>query len=207
MAMIKCQNCGRSVSDSEKVCPHCEEKIEKAKSCSKCGCAELSFSLKSQKSVYKCAKCGYEFYFNKNGEPKEYVGARNEEFNFFTAYLSIFKKVFDFKGRARRKEYWLATLAHILAIYVLYIAVFFTAFIDNDAITIPLVIAVVVYTIAVGIGLTAVEIRRLHDTGRSWTAYFVGYIPIVGQYIALMYLIEDSEFGANDYGPNPKGKE
>ena len=64
-----------------------------------------------------------------------------------------------------------------------------------------------VYTIATAVGMLAMEIRRLHDTGRPWTSIFVTYIPFVGQLILLYYMVEDSQFGPNGYGPNPKGKE
>jgi hypothetical protein len=58
MAMIKCRNCGKNISDTEKVCPHCEEKIEKKMSCPKCGNEDLDFSIIGKSNVYMCKSCG-----------------------------------------------------------------------------------------------------------------------------------------------------
>lgn len=44
MAMIKCQNCGKSVSDSEKMCPYCDEQIKRDFFCPKCGSKNIGLS-------------------------------------------------------------------------------------------------------------------------------------------------------------------
>jgi uncharacterized membrane protein YhaH (DUF805 family) len=52
----------------------------------------------------------------------------------------------------------------------------------------------------------SVQVRRLHDTGRSGWYLFVVLIPIIGAFIWLYFLIQDSMPGENQYGPNPKEK-
>lgn len=42
MAMIKCGNCGKSISDSEKMCPFCDEKIGKDLFCPNCHSKNVS---------------------------------------------------------------------------------------------------------------------------------------------------------------------
>ena len=207
MAMIKCRNCGRNVSDSDKVCPYCEEKIEKKTKCPKCGSEEISFSIQQQKGVYKCAQCGYSFRIDKNGEAREVVGAREEKYNLFTAYISVFKKMFDFRGRSRRKEYWYACIMNWIVTAIVFTVTLLPYSFDEIGLFLVAYIFLLVYSVLVGIAFLAAEIRRLHDTGRGWPALFVSYIPVVGQYLILIYLFEDSQFGPNEYGPNPKGKE
>ena len=56
MALIKCNNCGKEISDSLKKCPFCNTKlsIKKEKICPECG-------FKSNDSDNFCLNCGYKF--------------------------------------------------------------------------------------------------------------------------------------------------
>ena len=208
MAMIKCNNCGRNISDTEKTCPYCEEKIEKKPNCPQCQNEAVEFSIIGKTGIYECKSCGHKYTVSQNGNVREYIGAKTEDFNILTAFLSIYKKMFDFKGRARRKEYWLAMpllYATLLAMYVL--TFLFMATIDSVFVVLVSIIVFTVYLVATMVGTLAMEIRRLHDTGRQWYMIFVNCIPLVGRFILLYYLIEESQFGPNEYGPNPKGLE
>ena len=51
----------------------------------------------------------------------------------------------------------------------------------------------------------AVSVRRLHDTNRSGWWILTGLVPILGWIALLIFYVEDSRPGANQYGPNPKG--
>lgn len=46
--------------------------------------------------------------------------------------------------------------------------------------------------------------RRLHDTGRSGFYWFIRFIPLIGAIWLLILLVEDSEYGTNKWGINPK---
>ena len=46
---------------------------------------------------------------------------------------------------------------------------------------------------------------RLHDIGKSGGYYFFILIPLVGWILLLVWMCQDSQPGANQYGPNPKG--
>lgn len=207
MSMIKCSNCGRSVSDTEKVCPHCEEKIEKKLACSRCGNEDVDFSLLGKTGIFECKQCGYKFTVSQTGEIRDYAGAKVEDFNILTAFLSIYKKIFDFKGRARRKEYWLSLPLFYLTFGLMYVLIIVAGFSESVIAIFLCIVLLFVYSIATAVGMLAMEIRRLHDTGRPWHSIFVTYIPLVGQFLLLYYMIEDSQLGPNEYGPNPKGKE
>ncbi len=60
------------------------------------------------------------------------------------------------------------------------------------------------YSLAVLVPSIAVTVRRLHDTGRSGWWILIGLIPIVGTIILIVFLVQDSKPGSNEYGPNPK---
>lgn len=50
----------------------------------------------------------------------------------------------------------------------------------------------------------AVTVRRLHDTGRSGWWCLISLVPLVGTILLLVWLCQDSEYGTNAYGNNPK---
>ena len=62
-------------------------------------------------------------------------------------------------------------------------------------------------TIIVALGLflpyLAVTIRRLHDTNRSGWWILIGFIPLVGLIVMLIFLCTKGTDGSNDFGPDP----
>jgi uncharacterized membrane protein YhaH (DUF805 family) len=61
------------------------------------------------------------------------------------------------------------------------------------------------YSLAVLIPSIAVGVRRLHDTGRSGWWLLISLVPLIGIIVLIVFLATDSQPGANQYGPNPKG--
>lgn len=111
-------------------------------------------------------------------------------------YLEALKKYAVFRGRARRKEYWLFMLFNIIIICVLILVELLAGG--------PGVVAGLYY-LAVLIPSLAVLIRRLHDTGRSGWWFFINFVPLVGGIILFVFTVLDSQPDENQYGPNPKG--
>ncbi len=110
-------------------------------------------------------------------------------------YLSCLKEHYaDFKGRARRKEYWMFVLFNFIASWVLVIL--------GSLIKFPWLSYL--YTLAVIVPSLAVIVRRLHDTGRSGFWFFIGFVPIVGAIWLLVLMCLDSQPEANNWGENPK---
>ena len=115
-----------------------------------------------------------------------------EDVNMITAL----KKFAQFTGRSRRKEYWLFYLFNFLVSFGL-------GFIEG-LLGIPGILSLI-FTLALIVPNIAVGVRRLHDIGKSgWNLFFV-LIPIAGPIILLVFFCMDSQPGANEYGPNPKG--
>ncbi len=117
-------------------------------------------------------------------------------------YLDVLKKYAVFTGRARRKEYWMFFLFNIIVSVVLGI-------IDSLTGTTSLQYGVGLlgglYSLAVIIPSIAVGVRRLHDTDRSGWWLLIGFIPLIGVIVLIVFFCLDSTPGDNRFGPNPKG--
>ena len=62
-----------------------------------------------------------------------------------------------------------------------------------------------IYALAVLIPSIAVSVRRLHDTGRSGWWLLIILIPLIGAIVLLVFFLQDSKPGENQFGANPKG--
>ena len=115
-------------------------------------------------------------------------------------YLDAWKNYVTFTGRSRRQAYWMFVLFNILAIIL-------ANLIDN-------VLGLVgdggygpvstIYGLAVFLPGLALAIRRLHDTGRSGWWMLISFLPIIGLIVLIVFFVQDSQPGSNQYGPNPK---
>ncbi|HDH03921.1 MAG TPA: DUF805 domain-containing protein [Candidatus Campbellbacteria bacterium] len=115
-------------------------------------------------------------------------------------YLAVLKKYAIFNGRARRAEYWYFTLFNLIisvALGVVNGIVFFTT-------GISIIVLCWIYVLAVVIPSLAVAVRRLHDTGRSGWWMLISLIPFIGGIVLLVFFVQDSQPGENQYGSNPK---
>ena len=112
-------------------------------------------------------------------------------------YLKVVRDNYaNFTGRARRKEYWMFVLFHILFVYGGMAVLGGIAF----AIESPFIMLLIyIYIFATMIPALAVGVRRMHDVGKSgW--YLL--IPIYSFVLA----VSEGEKGTNQYGPDPKAE-
>jgi uncharacterized membrane protein YhaH (DUF805 family) len=61
-----------------------------------------------------------------------------------------------------------------------------------------------VWILATIVPALAVLFRRLHDTGRSGWWALIGFIPVMGFIVLLVFTVMDSDATENRYGPSPK---
>ena len=77
MALVKCSECGKAVSEKARECPFCGNPIDTSIYCPKCRSNNVSlisgaskvasiamwgvFAANKVKSTYKCNKCGFKF--------------------------------------------------------------------------------------------------------------------------------------------------
>jgi uncharacterized membrane protein YhaH (DUF805 family) len=126
--------------------------------------------------------------------------------DFGTAVKAFWSNYSNFKGRARRSEYWFIQL--FLVFTNLAVAAIDLALMDGD---IDRFIANggggivgLIWILATIVPALAVLIRRLHDTSRSgWWALML-LLPFAGAIVLLVFTVEDSAKDANSYGQSPK---
>lgn len=114
-------------------------------------------------------------------------------------YLKVLRSYADFKGRARRQEFWMFMLFNFLFSCI-------TAIADKlilGAYSYPLN---TIYSLAVFIPTIAVLARRLHDTDRTGWWILIGLIPVVGYITLIVFACFDGNRGENRFGADPKAQ-
>lgn len=126
--------------------------------------------------------------------------------NFLHAFIDDYR---NFRGRARRKEFW----AFYLWFSIVFVALFGFGVLLNLAISgfddgpttsighIPVLLFVLV-TILPSIALV---VRRLHDIGLTGWLVLLCYTPALGAVAFLVFGLLPSQYGENRWGPTPAG--
>ena len=120
-------------------------------------------------------------------------------------YLHALKNYSNFKGRARRKDYWMFTLMYVIILI-------FATILDN---IIGTTFEIAGTNLGYGwvyliVGLLhllpslSLVVRRLHDVGKSGWFYFIILIPVIGFIWIFILSIKEGEMGNNFYGSDPK---
>ncbi|GMA13692.1 DUF805 domain-containing protein [Deinococcus metallilatus] len=128
-------------------------------------------------------------------------------------YLNVIRNHYaDFRGRARRREYWMFYLINTIISLILYLPfIVQTVGAPDPESVMPSGLALVssllflLYSLAVFLPALAVSVRRLHDTGRSGWWFLINFVPLVGGLVFFIFTVLDSQPGPNKWGPNPKG--
>ncbi len=115
-------------------------------------------------------------------------------------YIDAWKNYINFQGRARRKAYWMFVLFNIIAVIVLGLIEGTLGLSGQNGYG----ILTGLYSLAIILPGLAVAARRLHDTGRSAWWLLIGLVPLVGPIVLIVFCVQDSQPGSNQYGPNPK---
>ena len=115
---------------------------------------------------------------------------------FGQAISNGFSNYVNFSDRASRSEFWFWVLFCCLAFIVAYI-------IDN--VVFGTFVLTGLFYLAVLLPNLAVTIRRLHDLDRTGWWFFLGFIPLVGTIILLIWYCTKGTDGPNRFGPDPLG--
>ena len=126
------------------------------------------------------------------------------------------RRIFDFSGRSRRKEFWLWILLVIIVYVVAMIldvqlglggtSTSSSEFGDGNASASFHTtggILTMVWALITLIPNLSVTVRRLHDVDKSGWFILLGLIPLVGFYLLYLYC-QPGTAGANRFGPDPK---
>ena len=102
-------------------------------------------------------------------------------------YIKVWQNLFNFEGRARRKEYWNFVLFHFLILIVL---AFISVYMHSMTIY-------YVYSYATVIPAIAAGVRRMHDINKS------GWYILIPIY-SLILACTEGDHGENGFGLDPK---
>lgn len=126
--------------------------------------------------------------------------------SFGTAMKAFWSNYVNFKTRARRSEYWFIQL--FLVLTNLAAAAIDFALMDGDLERFIANggggIVGLIWILATIVPAISVLIRRLHDTSRSGWWALIGFVPIAGAIVLLVFTVADSTSGKNAYGESPK---
>ena len=126
-------------------------------------------------------------------------------------YLKVMRDNYaNFKGRARRKEYWMFVLVNAIILIACMV-------LDNMLGTVFMMDAGPLGEISLGYGwlyfictlvhfipVLGLVVRRLHDVGKSGWFYFIFLIPIIGIIWLLVLYCTEGQKQDNKWGPDPK---
>jgi uncharacterized membrane protein YhaH (DUF805 family) len=111
-------------------------------------------------------------------------------------YVKVLRNYAEFEGRARRMEYWMFILVNLVILFMLGVLEFLFGLSGTLA---------SLYSLAILIPGIAVSVRRLHDTDRSGWWILIGFIPLLGILVLLVFYCTGGDPGDNDFGPDPIG--
>ena len=131
------------------------------------------------------------------GQPRQtqapYSGSA-KDMGFVGAIKTCFSKYVDFKGRARRPEYWWWILFTVLVGIVLELVDLGIAAAHGPGVLGNLAnLVFLLPSLAVGA-------RRLHDTDRSGWWLLLWFIPLIGWIILIVFLCQRGTEGPNRFG-------
>ena len=109
-------------------------------------------------------------------------------------FVTVVKKYAVFSGRARRKEYWMFLLVAILIAIGIGVI---------DALLRTKGLFGNLFAIALLLPSLGVTVRRLHDTDRSGWWILIGFVPVVGGIVLLVFMCLVGTSGSNQYGADP----
>lgn len=176
--------------------------------CSKCGTQIF------QQAQF-CSGCGISIGASQSApqSPGPYVYVPNQPnytgvnravspISFGDAISSFFRNYANFNGRARRSEYWFATLlVSGVSMFLFILDEVNSSYYQEFTFFTMLYVFWVLGTFLPSL---AISVRRLHDVGRFGTYIWMALIPLAGAIILLIEFVKDSQPGANQFGPSKK---
>lgn len=126
--------------------------------------------------------------------------------SFGDAIKSFWTNYVNFKGRARRSEYWFIALFLFLTNLGATIVdgAVFSDNLDAFFATGGWGPVGLLWALAALLPSLSVLVRRLHDTDRSAWWLLIGLVPFAGVIVLFVFSVMDSSPGENKYGRSPK---
>lgn len=106
--------------------------------------------------------------------------------------VEAFQKIFDFEGKASRPQYWYFALG-VFAVAICFMIL--SAILGKIAgfLAILVLIAQIIWNLALIIPSIAIAIRRMHDIGKSGWWVLINLVPIVGPLFFIYLAVQPSK--------------
>jgi uncharacterized membrane protein YhaH (DUF805 family) len=139
-------------------------------------------------------------------------------------YFKVLNNYVNFRGRARRKEYWMFVLVNLIPTLILYLPGMVLLYSRNSReMAMVFLLLFILYELAVLVPSIAVVVRRLHDQNKSGAWYLLYFAAafiriLIGGLLTslialgfsiwfLVLMCLDGTHGPNQYGEDPKAPE
>jgi len=117
--------------------------------------------------------------------------------NFIESIITCYIKIFNYKGRASKSEYWWFQLY-----FSLFAILFLTPVFANVSLGLQDFFLWVYFFN--NLPLMSAAVRRFHDMNASGWTIAAALIPVIGTIWVLVKLAGDGTKGKNKFGPKPK---
>ena len=119
------------------------------------------------------------------------------------SFIKAFKE-FSFSGRVSSGDFWkFYLISWLFSFLVFIIPVFVEVFLEINCEIIGTVLFWA-YSIIIFLPSFSMQVKRLHDTGKSGSWLFFYFLPVIGVIILLLCFAKDGNADDNKYGPIPK---
>lgn len=130
-------------------------------------------------------------------------------------FIIPLKRVFDFKGRANRKEFWLYLLGLLIAFHaacflIMGLTLLSCALIYDDMGAqqgcgwIGVIICILLCWLGFPFTLMSAGARRLHDSNKSGWWQLIIFLPSLGILVLFVLMLLPGTKGENRFGPPPQ---
>ena len=119
---------------------------------------------------------------------------------FGKAIEKCFRDWNNISGRSLRSEFWFFFLFCNIVIFA---AMFFDNLLGTTLGESPYGILYILSALIITVPSITVGVRRLHDTNRSGWWYFIGFVPLIGSVVLLIFFVLKGTNGENKYGVAP----
>lgn len=181
--MKTCPKCGRMYSNTVTMCPNCKVSLDGTSTSSQQqppirSSSQMPHQENQQtiQQVYQPPKVNQQATASNGGFLSECVNA----------YISAWKRAFDYNGRTSRRSYWQMVLVNFVVSFIVGIIAGFTGLSDF----------VTLYAWIIIIPSLPLGVRRMHDIDRRW--YYM-LIPFYNIYLCCI----KGDACANQFGQPP----
>jgi uncharacterized membrane protein YhaH (DUF805 family) len=143
----------------------------------------------SQQGTYSSYPPPAGGYYAGATRPRSYLDGA--PVGFVDAVREAFGNLFTYRGRASRSAFWWFALLQVIAYAVV-------SWISNDSRVAGIILDVLIGIPFILAGI-ALAVRRLHDSGRTGWWWWIGFIPVIGGIILLVFYLLSPTPGPNKY--------